>query len=62
MENVFALPGIGSLMVKGALERDANLVSTCVMVVAFLVSFVFLISDLLSDAVDPRRRRAYEEA
>ena len=62
VENVFALPGIGSLMVKGALERDANLVSTCVMVVVFLVSFVFLISDLLSDAVDPRRRRAYEEA
>ena len=62
VENVFALPGIGSLLVKGALERDASLVSICVMVVAFLVSFVFLISDLLSDAVDPRRRRAYEKA
>ena len=61
VENVFALPGIGSLLVKGALERDASLVSICVMVVAFLVSFVFLISDLLSDAVDPRRRRAYEK-
>lgn len=61
IENVFALPGIGSLMVKGALERDASLVSICVMVVAFLVSFVFLISDLLSDLADPRRRRAYEK-
>ena len=61
IENVFALPGIGSLMVKGALERDASLVSICVMVVAFLVSFVFLVSDLLSDLADPRRRRAYEK-
>lgn len=61
VENVFALPGIGSLMVKGALERDASLVSICVMVVAFFVSFVFLISDLLSGLADPRRRRAYEK-
>lgn len=62
VENVFALPGIGSLLVKGALERDANLVSTCVMVVAFLVSFVFLISDIASELSDPRRRRLHEKA
>ena len=56
VENVFALPGMGSLMVKGALERDASLVSTCVMVVAFLVT------DILTDAVDPRIRRSNEKA
>ena len=62
VENVFALPGLGSLMVKGALERDASLVSTCVMVVAFLVSFTFLVTDILTDAVDPRIRRSNEKA
>ena len=62
VENVFALPGMGSLMVKGALERDASLVSTCVMVVAFLVSFTFLVTDILTDAVDPRIRRRNEKA
>lgn len=62
VENVFALPGMGSLMVKGALERDASLVSTCVMVVAFLVSFTFLVTDILTDAVDPRIRRSNEKA
>ena len=61
VENVFALPGMGSLMVKGALERDASLVSTCVMVVAFLVSFTFLVTDILTDAVDPRIRRSNEK-
>lgn len=61
VENVFALPGMGSLMVKGALERDVALVCVCVMVVAFLVSFVFLVSDIASDLVDPRRRRADEK-
>ena len=62
VENVFALPGMGSLMVKGALERDASLVSTCVMVVAFLISFTFLVTDILTDAVDPRIRRSNEKA
>ena len=62
VENVFALPGMGSLMVKRALERDASLVSTCVMVVAFLVSFTFLVTDILTDAVDPRIRRSNEKA
>ena len=62
VENVFALPGMGSLMVKGALERDASLVSTCVMVVAFLVSFTFLVNDILTDTVDPRIRRSNEKA
>ena len=62
VENVFALPGMGALMVKGALERDASLVSTCVMVVAFLVSFTFLVTDILTDAVDPRIRRSNEKA
>ena len=62
VENMFALPGMGSLMVKGALERDASLVSTCVMVVAFLVSFTFLVTDILTDAVDPRIRRSNEKA
>lgn len=62
VENVFALPGMGSLMVKGALERDTSLVSTCVMVVAFLVSFTFLVTDILTDTVDPRIRRSNEKA
>ena len=62
VENVFALPGMGSLMVKGALERDASLVSTCVMVVAFLVSFTFLVTDILTDTVDPRIRRSNEKS
>ena len=62
VENVFALPGMGSLMVKGALDGGASLVATCVMVVAFLVSFTFLVTDILTDAVDPRIRRSNEKA
>ena len=61
VENVFALPGMGSLLVKGALERDGNLVSISVLIIAFLVSLFFFIADLGSYLIDPRQRRRHEE-
>ena len=61
VENIFALPGMGSLLVKGALERDGNLVSISVLIIAFLVSLFFFIADLGSYFIDPRQRRSHEE-
>ena len=61
VENIFALPGMGSLLVKGALERDGNLVSISVLIIAFLVSLFFFIADLESYLIDPRQRRSHEE-
>ena len=61
VENIFALPGMGSLLVKGALERDGNLVSISVLIIAFLVSLFFFIADLGAYFIDPRQRRVHEE-
>ena len=61
VENIFALPGMGSLLVKGALERDGNLVSISVLIITFLVSLFFFIADLGSYFIDPRQRRSHEE-
>ena len=61
VENIFALPGMGSLLVNGALERDGNLVSISVLIIAFLVSLFFFIADLGSYFIDPRQRRSHEE-
>ena len=61
VENIFALPGMGSLLVKGALERDGNLVSISVLIIAFLVSLFFFIADLGSYLIDPRQSRSHEE-
>lgn len=61
VEHIFALPGMGSLLVKGALERDGNLVSISVLIIAFLVSLFFFIADLGSYLIDPRQRRSHEE-
>ena len=61
VENIFALPGMGSLLVKGALERDGNLVSISVLIIAFLVSLFFFMADLGSYLIDPRQRRSHEK-
>ena len=58
VESVFALPGLGALLVKSALSRDVELAGTILMVVAFMVSIAFLLSEALSRLVDPRTRRA----
>ncbi len=61
IESVFALPGLGSLMVNAALSRDIELASIIMMLVALSVSCLFLISDILSEVADPRLRRLGNE-
>lgn len=57
VESVFAIPGMGSLLVKSVLSRDIRLSGTIIMLIAFIVSILFLISDLVSIYVEPRLRR-----
>ncbi|MDJ1158525.1 ABC transporter permease subunit [Chelatococcus sp. SYSU_G07232] len=56
IEKIFAIPGVGSYFVEGALNRDYTLVmGTVVMLASFVVLFN-LIVDLLYAALDPRVR------
>ena len=57
VETVFALPGLGSLMVAAALGRDTALSSVIVMLSALMVSLVSLAAETAADLIDPRRRR-----
>ena len=61
VESVFALPGIGSLLIRGAVQRDSVLVAVTVMVSAFFVSLSFLLADIASFLSDPRQRRLDEK-
>lgn len=54
VENVFALPGMGSAMLTGILNRDFPLVQAATLVFGFLVAFVHLLTDLVYAGVDPR--------
>ncbi len=56
IENVFALPGLGSLMVQSILDRDFPVVQGITLVFAVLVVLVYLLTDLAYAVLDPRVR------
>jgi peptide/nickel transport system permease protein len=57
-EHVFTWPGLGSLLIEAVNQRDYNLVSACVTVLAFIHVFVAILVDLIQRSVDPRIAKA----
>ena len=56
VENVFALPGLGTLMVQSILNRDFPVVQGITLVFALLVVLVYLLTDVAYALLDPRVR------
>ncbi len=56
VEQVFALPGIGRLLVSSIANRDYPVVQAIVVLIAVLVMFMNYLSDILYQTVDPRIR------
>lgn len=54
VESVFAVPGIGALVVEATFGRDYPVVQGVTLVLAVMVSLVFLATDLLESWLDPR--------
>jgi peptide/nickel transport system permease protein len=54
IENVFALPGLGSLLFQAIGQRDLVLVQDLVLLFAALVIVINFLVDLLNAAIDPR--------
>jgi peptide/nickel transport system permease protein len=54
VEAVFAIPGMGSLIVNGAIQRDFPVVQGVVFAMVCFVVLVNLVVDLLCAAADPR--------
>ena len=54
IESLFALPGVGRLIVTGIQQRNYPVVQAGVLVVAFLFIVVNLLTDLVYGALDPR--------
>jgi peptide/nickel transport system permease protein len=57
IEQVFALPGVGRLIIDGVLRRDYPVIQGGLLFLATLYVLVNLIVDLLYGAVDPRVRQ-----
>jgi len=53
-ETVFAVPGVGRLMVDSIYSRDYAVVQGLTITFAVLVSLVFLLTDLVYAQLDPR--------
>jgi oligopeptide transport system permease protein len=57
VEEIFGIPGLGQLFVKGSLNRDYTLVLGVVIFYATLIVLLNLVVDLLYGVIDPRIRR-----
>lgn len=56
VEQVFALPGIGQLLINAIFERDFTVVQAVTLVLAVMVVLVYLVTDVIHALLDPRVR------
>ena len=56
VETIFAIPGMGQLMVQAVFERDYPVIMGNLVIVAVLTLFANLLADLAYGLVDPRIR------
>jgi peptide/nickel transport system permease protein len=56
IEQVFALPGVGQLMINSIFQRDFPVVQAVTLLFAVLVVLVYLLSDIAHALLDPRVR------
>lgn len=56
VENVFAIPGMGTFLMKGILNRDFPVVQASALVFALLVILVYVLTDIAYSLLDPRVR------
>jgi peptide/nickel transport system permease protein len=54
IENVFALPGLGGLLLTGIFNRDFQIVQSTALIYAVLVVLINLAADLTYSFLDPR--------
>ncbi|WP_019586672.1 ABC transporter permease [Deinococcus apachensis] len=57
-ETVFAIPGVGRLMVDAIFGRDYPVIQGLTLMFAVIVSLVFLLTDLIHARLDPRAQHA----
>ena len=58
VEQVFALPGIGRLLISSVGTRDLPVVEILILYITFVVILVYFIVDILYRVIDPRIRKS----
>lgn len=54
VEQVFSVPGIGTLLITAITNRDYPVVEACVLLIAFFVILINFVVDMIYKAIDPR--------
>ena len=54
VENVFSLPGLGTLLVSSVSDRDYPVVQGVTLLFAVLIVVINLLTDVVQAALDPR--------
>ena len=54
IEELFAWPGVGRLLIDSIYGRDYPVIQGLTLVLALLVSLIFLVTDMAQAALDPR--------
>lgn len=62
IEQIFAIPGLGQLMVNAIYQRDYPLIRGSVVLVAVTASVVNLLIDLVYAAIDPRVKASFKSS
>lgn len=62
IESVFAIPGLGSLLINSIRMKDTPVVMAAIMFVTIAYSLVNLVVDIIYAYVDPRIKSQYERA
>ncbi len=57
-ERIFAIPGMGSLMINSIIQQDYAVVQGCILVISLLTVISNIISDIVIGLLDPRIRIA----
>jgi peptide/nickel transport system permease protein len=55
VESVFALPGLGSMLVRDIVNRDVTKVQSTLLVLVVGIFIIRLIVEFVNDRLDPRR-------
>ena len=58
-ETVFAIPGIGSLLVSAVRQKDTPTVMGCVLFIAVMIGIINLVIDILYVYIDPRLKTKF---
>lgn len=54
VEQVFSVPGIGSLLITAISNRDYNVASALVLIIAFFIMVINFVVDMVYKLIDPR--------